>query len=50
MRRYEGSTADRKADRKGAKRAGVTMKKWERSALDKRKDKAGQRKLDRKKK
>jgi hypothetical protein len=50
MTRYEGSPADRRADKKGAKRAGMTMKQWERSAADKKKDAAGQRKLNRRKK
>lgn len=35
---YERSAADRAADRKGAKKAGVSLKKWEGSAADKRLD------------
>ena len=49
-RRYEGSPADEKKDRAGAKKAGMSMKDWEKSAADKRADAAGQRALDRKKK
>lgn len=44
--RYEGSAADRKEDRKGAKKAGLSLKAFEKSGADKAKDKAGQKKLD----
>ena len=49
MAKYEGSAADRAKDKKGAKKAGMTIKAWEKSAADKKADKAGQRKLDAKK-
>lgn len=49
-KRFEGSATDKREDRKGAKKAGMSMKAWEKSTADKRADKAGQRKLDRKKK
>lgn len=48
--RYEGSPEDRRKDRAAAKKAGVTMKAWEKSAADKVKDRAGQKKIDAKKK
>lgn len=44
--KYEGRPADKKADRAGAKRAGMSMKAWERSPADKAKDKKGQAKVD----
>lgn len=50
MARYEGSAADKKADKKNAKKAGMSMKKWEGSKADNKKDAAGQRAMDRKKK
>lgn len=43
MAKWEGSKADRAADRKGAKRAGVSMKKWEGSAADKKADAKGRK-------
>ena len=46
--RYEGSKADQAADRRSAKKAGVTMQKWERSTADKRADAAAVRKLRKK--
>lgn len=49
MAKYEGSAADRAKDKKGAKKAGVTMKAWEKSGADQKADAAGQRKLDAKK-
>jgi hypothetical protein len=48
--KYEGSPADRRADRKGARKAGMTMAKWERSAADKKADAAARAKIRRKKK
>lgn len=45
-RRYEGSPQDRVKDRKGAKKAGVSMRVWEGSKADKRADAAGQKKLN----
>ena len=41
--KYEGSKADRIQDKKGAKRAGMTMKQWEKSAADKKQDAAGRK-------
>jgi hypothetical protein len=39
--KYEGSKADRIQDKKGAKRAGLTMKQWEKSPQDRKQDAAG---------
>ena len=50
MARYEGSAADRRKDKAGARKAGKTMKQWEASAADRKADAAGQKKLDAKKK
>lgn len=36
---WEGSPADKKADKGQAKKAGMSVKKWERSAADKKQDK-----------
>lgn len=47
---YEGSAKDRAADRKGAKKAGVSLKVWEGSAADRKKDRAAEAKLAKKKK
>lgn len=38
MAAYERSAADKRADKAGAKKAGVSMKQWEGSAADKRAD------------
>lgn len=38
-KKCEGSKADKAADKKGAKKAGMTMKEWEKSAADKKMDK-----------
>ena len=43
--KYEGSAADRRADKKGAKKAGFSMAKWERSAADRKQDAAGRKKM-----
>jgi hypothetical protein len=48
--KFEGSKADKAQDRKGAKKAGMSLKAWERSAADKKADAAGQRRLDKKRK
>jgi len=45
MKKYEGSRADKIADRKGAKKAGVTLKEWESSAADKKADAKARKKL-----
>lgn len=41
---YEKSAADKKADRAGAKKAGVSLKKWEGSKADKAADRKAMRK------
>ena len=38
MAKWEGSKADMAMDRKGAKKAGMSMKAWEKSVADKRMD------------
>lgn len=38
MAKWEGSKSDRLADRKGAKKAGVSLKKWEGSVADRKQD------------
>lgn len=48
--RYEGSPADEKADKANAKKHGMTVKAWEKSAMDKREDAKGQAAMDRKRK
>lgn len=48
--KYEGSAADRAKDKAGAKKAGMTMKQWEKSAADKKADAKGQKVLDAKRK
>lgn len=48
--RYEGSRADRIKDKAGAKKAGMSMKQWEKSAADKRADAKGQKALNTKRK
>lgn len=48
-KRFEGSAADNKADKKMAKKMKMSMKKFENSAADKKMDKAGQAKLNKKK-
>jgi hypothetical protein len=49
-KKYEGCAADKAADKKGAKKAGMSLEKWDRSEADKRADAKGQRKLDGKRK
>lgn len=46
MAKYEGSAADRAQDKKMAKKKGMSLKTYEKSGIDKKADKAGQRKLD----
>ena len=43
---YERSAADKAADRKGAKKAGVSVAKWEKSAADRKADKAAVKKIN----
>lgn len=38
---WENSAKDKALDKKGAKKAGVSMKKWEGSKADEKMDKAG---------
>lgn len=47
-KRWEGSPADRKADKAQAKKAGMSEAEWERSSEDREADDKAQRKLDRK--
>lgn len=47
--KYEGSPADRRKDRVGAKKAGMSMKAWEKSDADKKADTKGQKALNAKK-
>ena len=46
--KWEGSKADRTTDRKGAKKAGVSMKKWEGSKADQKLDRKAMAKKPRK--
>jgi hypothetical protein len=43
---WEGSKADDKADKAGAKKTGMSAAKYENSKADKKADAAGQKKLD----
>lgn len=43
--KYEGSATDRANDKREAKKRGLTMAQWEKTAADKRMDAAGQRAL-----
>jgi hypothetical protein len=45
-KRYEGSKADMRQDRVGAKKAGMSAKQYERSAQDRKEDARGQAKLN----
>lgn len=49
MARYEGSKADRASDKKMAKKKGVTLKAWEKSAADRKMDAAAEKKMGAKK-
>ncbi len=46
QKKYEGSKADMAEDRKTAKKKGMSLKAYEKSDYDKKKDVAGQKKLD----
>ena len=48
-KRYEGSPADKREDRAGARATGVTQKQYERTARDKAEDKRGQAKIAKRK-
>lgn len=50
MKAYERSAADKKADRKGAKKAGVSVAKWEKSKADEKADRAAIKKINAKRK
>lgn len=43
--KWESSRADKAADRKGARKAGMTLKEWERSAADKKADAKARKKM-----
>ena len=43
-KRYEGSPADIREDKRGAKKLGVSTKSYEKTSRDKREDKIGSRK------
>lgn len=49
-RKYEGSRADEKADKKNAAKAGMTVKAWEGSPGDKKADAKGQKAMNKGKK
>ena len=46
MARYEGSPADRADDKRMAKKRGMSLKEWESSAEDAKRDAAKQAKID----
>jgi hypothetical protein len=46
---YEGSKQDIAEDKRGAKRLGMSLKRYERTAQDKVEDRRGQAKLERRK-
>ena len=43
--KWEGSKADMKVDRAGAKKAGISQKSWEGSKADEKADRAGAKKM-----
>lgn len=47
--KYEGSAADNRKDKAGAKKAAMSMKAWEKSPMDAKIDKAGAKKMAAKK-
>jgi len=47
-RRYEGSPADERQDKRSAKKRGMSVKAYEATSEDKRQDKAGQKRMDKK--
>lgn len=49
-KKFEGTAADRAMDKKGAKKAGMTLKQWENSPQDRAKDKKMRAKMKKKKK
>ena len=49
-KKFEGSAADMRLDKKMSKKAGMTLKKFEGSKADEKMDKAGQKRLNKKKK
>jgi hypothetical protein len=48
--KYEGSKEDRMNDRKQARKHKESLKDWEKSAMDKKMDRAGQKKINKRKK
>ena len=49
MTKWEGSKADMQLDKKGAKKAGMSMKKFEGSKMDEKMDKMGMKRMKGKK-
>ena len=50
MAKWEGSKADKAADKRNAKKAGVSVKKWEGSPGDERADAAARKRMKKGKK
>lgn len=50
MARFEGSKKDVAEDKREAKKRGMSLAKWEKTAADKAMDKKGQKKMKKKKK
>ncbi len=48
MAKWEGSAKDRAIDKKGAKKAGVSLKTWENSPADKKADAKAKKKKKKK--
>lgn len=48
MARYEGSPEDMRMDKKNAKKNKMSLKTYEKSAIDKKNDAKGQARLDKK--
>ncbi len=48
MKKFEASKADKKMDKAGAKKAGVSAKAWEGSKMDKKADKTAMKKMGKK--
>lgn len=46
--KYEGSKADKKKDKREAKKRGLPMDKWEGSKADEKMDKAAEKKMKKK--
>ena len=48
--KFEGSARDRADDKRNSKRLGVSLKTYEKSAIDRKADAKGQRTMDKKRK